>query len=74
MFDFSNHQRYKLNHNKIILCSRKKEGAPTLWDSMDGSGEHMLSEVSQVVEDKYHMISPISGTQLAKQTSKQNIT
>ena len=23
-----------------ILCSRKKEGAPTLCDSMDGSGEH----------------------------------
>ena len=23
-----------------ILCSRKKEGAPTLWDSMDGTGEH----------------------------------
>ena len=26
-------------HNGI-LCSRKKEGAPTLWDSMDGTGEH----------------------------------
>ena len=23
-----------------ILCSRKKEGAPTLYNSMDGSGEH----------------------------------
>ena len=23
-----------------ILCSGKKEGAPTLHDSMDGSGEH----------------------------------
>ena len=23
-----------------ILCSRKKEGAPTLPDSMDGTGEH----------------------------------
>ena len=22
------------------LCGRKKEGAPTLWDSMHGSGEH----------------------------------
>ena len=22
------------------LCSRKKEGAPTLWDSLDGTGEH----------------------------------
>ena len=26
-------------HNGI-LCSRKKEGAPTLCNSMDGSGEH----------------------------------
>ena len=26
-------------HNGI-LCSRKKEGAPTLHDSMDGSGKH----------------------------------
>ena len=23
-----------------ILCSREKEGAPTLCDSMDGTGEH----------------------------------
>ena len=43
-----------------ILCSRKKE--------------LMLSEISQVVKDKYHMISPISGTYSTKQTSKQNIT
>ena len=44
-----------------ILCSRKKEGAPTLWDSMDGSGEHYVSEISQAVKNKYHMISPLSG-------------
>ena len=34
----------------------------------------MLSEISQVVKDKYHMISPISGTSSIKETSKQNIT
>ena len=34
----------------------------------------MLSEISQVVKDKYYMISPISGTYRRKQTSKQNIT
>ena len=34
----------------------------------------MLTEISQEVKDKYHMISPISGTQSTKQTSKQNIT
>ena len=26
-------------HN-AILCCRKKERTPTLWDSMDGTGEH----------------------------------
>ena len=30
----------------------------------------MLSEISQGVKDKYNMISPISGTQSTKQTSK----
>ena len=34
----------------------------------------MLSEVSQMVTDKYHIISPIRGTSSIKQTSKQNIT
>ena len=32
----------------------------------------MLSEISQAVKDKYHMISPISGNSSTKQTSKQN--
>ena len=33
--------------------SRKKEGVPTLCDSMDGTGEQsiMLSKISQVVKD-----------------------
>ena len=34
----------------------------------------MLSEISQAVKDKYHMISPISGTLSIQQTLKQNIT
>ena len=34
----------------------------------------MLSEINQGVEDKYHMISTVSGTYSPKQTSKQNIT
>ena len=46
----------------LVHCSRKKEGAPTLRDSMDGSGEHYANEISQVVRDKYHMISPLTGT------------
>ena len=34
----------------------------------------MLSEISQMVIEKHHMISPVSGTESTKQTSKQNIT
>ena len=46
-----------------ILCSRKKEGAPTLYNSMDGSGEHHAKwNKPGGVKDKYHMISPISGS------------
>ena len=53
-----------------ILCSRKKELLPflTAWMEMKSI---MLSEISQVVKDKYHMISPLSGTyQQNKQASK----
>ena len=57
-------------HNGM-LCSKKK-GAPTLHNNMDGSEEHY--EISQVVKDKYHMISPISGTYSTRQTSKEHIT
>ena len=40
---------------------RKKELLPftTAWMELESI---MLSEVSQVVKDKYHMISSISGT------------
>ena len=34
----------------------------------------MLSEISQMVRDKYHRISPLTGTQSTKEKSKQNIT
>ena len=53
---------------------QQKEGAPTLLDSMDGTGEYMLSEISQAMKGKYHMISPISRTLSIKQTSEQNRT
>ena len=33
-------QKTMIHLHNGILCSRKKEGAPTLHDSMDGSGEH----------------------------------
>ena len=42
-------------------AERKKELIPfaTAWMKLESI---MLSEISQVVKDKYHMISPISGT------------
>ena len=45
-----------------ILRSRKKEGPPALHNSMDDLESIMLSEISQAVRDKYHMISPLTGT------------
>ena len=46
-------------HNGI-LCNRKKELLPivTAWMGLESI---MLSEINQVVKDKYHMISPIRG-------------
>ena len=42
-------------------AERKKELPPfvTAWMELESS---MLNEVSQAVKNKYHMISPISGT------------
>ena len=48
-------------HNGI-LHSREKDGAyilVTAWMELDSI---MLSEISQVVRDKYHMLSPLTGT------------
>ena len=33
-------QKTMVHLHNGILCSRKKEGAPTLCDSMDGTGEY----------------------------------
>ena len=57
-----------LLHNGILL-SHKKEENFTLYDSMDGPGELMLSEVSQSEKDKYHMISFIYGNEWTNWTN-----
>ena len=46
---------------EYYTAERKKELLPftTAWIELESI---MLSEISQVVKDKYHMISPISGT------------
>ena len=46
---------------EYYTVERKKELLPfaTAWIELESS---MLSEISQVVKDKYHTISPLSGT------------
>ena len=58
---------------EYYAAERKKEFLPfvTAWMELESI---ILSEVSHVVKDKYHMISPISGTESTKQRSKQNGT
>ena len=58
---------------EFCAAERKKELLPFAIEWMEL--EHiMLSEISQIVKDKYHMISPKSGTKSTQQTIKQNIT
>ena len=46
---------------EYYTAERKKELLPftTAWMELEST---MLSEISQAVRDKYHMISPVSGT------------
>ena len=46
---------------EFYAAERKKELIPfaTAWMELDN---FMLSEISQAVRDKYHMISPLTGT------------
>ena len=57
-----------------ILCSRKKEWAPILYNSLDGSGGHYIKWKKTDSERETSYISHISGTQSTRQTSKLNIT
>ena len=46
---------------EFYAAERKKELLPFVTARMELESI-MLSEISQVVRDKYHMISPLSGT------------
>ena len=46
---------------EYYVAERKKELLPFATASMELESI-MLSEISQVVRDKYHMISPLTGT------------
>ena len=54
-------------------AGRKKQLLPftTAWMELRSI---MLSEISQAVREKYHMISPLTGILSMKEKSKQNIT
>ena len=46
---------------EFYVAERKKELLPfeTAWMELENI---VLSEISQMVRDKYHMISPVTGT------------
>ena len=46
---------------EFYAAERKKELLPfvTAWMELEST---MLTEISQAVKDKYHMISPLTGT------------
>ena len=48
-------------HDGILTGERKKEPLPfaTAWMELESI---MLREINQAVKDKYHMISPLTGT------------
>ena len=58
---------------EYYAAERKKELLPfmTAWLELESI---TLSEISQAVKDKYHMMSPISGTSSTKQTNEQKRT
>ena len=58
---------------EYYVAERKKELTlfATAWMELESI---MLSEISQAVRDKYHMISPLTGTWSTKEKCKQNIT
>ena len=58
---------------EFYAAERKKELIPFATACMELESI-MLSEISQLVRNKYHVISPLTGTYSIKEKSKQNIT
>ena len=61
------------SHNGI-LCSRKKEGAPTLCDSMDGTGKHYAKQNKPGGEGQVPYDLTFNRNLIIKMNNKQNIT
>ena len=57
----SGSKNYGTHTMEYYTAERKEELIPfaTAWVELESS---MLSEISQVVRGKYHMISPLTGT------------
>ena len=60
-------------HNGI-LCKEKKEGAPTLCNSMDGTGTHYAKRNKPGGERQIPYDLTFKWNLIIKQTNKQNIT
>ena len=60
-------------HNGI-LCSREKEGAPTLCDSMDGTGEHYAKWKKPGSETQIPYDLTFNWNIIKKEKYKQNLT
>ena len=61
-------------HNGILLCSRKKEGAPTLHDITDGTGTHHGKWNKPGGERQIPYDLTYKWNLIKKQTSEQNRT
>ena len=66
-------QKTMVHLHNGILCSRKKEGAPTLHNSMDGTGEHYAKR-SKPGPERQIPYDLTYKQNLINKTSKQNIT
>ena len=44
--------KYLVHSHNGILCNRKKEGTPTIWDNIDGTGEY-YAKWNKPVGEKY---------------------
>ena len=66
-------KRWYIYTMEFYTAERKEELIPfaTAWMELESI---MLSEISQAVRDKYHMISLLTGTKSTKEKSKQTIT
>ena len=60
-------------HN-VILCSRKKEAAPTLCNSMDGIGEHYAKRYKPGDKRQIPYDLTFNRNLINKTTNKKNIT